>query len=724
MSSPLLLCIDCGGTKAAAVVSDSSGRVLGRGVGGAANFKDVERSAFLNSLKAATENALNAIDRSALAPQLAQALVLAASPQITARVAKPGSSPTNASLHSRQRSGLSATLSGWIKRSSSSSSGSSTPLSRSAIPLPAKSAVAGQSPSARISLPTREPLFAAIWLGCAGVDRPQDISDLTPLLSDLFSIPRPAASPTSSNAAAKSPSVPFTPRLIIDNDTALLASPLHQYAPRISTAVVAIAGTGCIVVSFKERASNGALEPLGRAGGWGWLLGDEGSGFYIGREALRRILDGADYESVARVGAGSEPPVTHPKNLISTSPTVVGRMVVSADIRSALEDEGHSPSSSLSSTSALSSPTSSSRTTGQLPSSTTSTSSLAGASEPHGISKIESSSSATSASSAPPPTLQERIFAHFGITQAADIFTVVYAPDPPPPAPSPPLPSSLTSLSSSLSSRPSSAQRGRTAGGSAHSSSSSSTVIPIGREYINGNGATASAAVNGTGGLPTRSSSSGRLSPALRTFKLASPYPSSTTPKRLAPKRRPSTAPNDSSPSSISSAGSGLKYASMERKARMTALTPIVFHSAFVDHDPLALDILQNASAAVARLIARNLAPLPSSPQASVSLEGSSSGGSGESFDPPMPVAASSVLCLGGSLVGVQAYRALVLEHLRRMGHVFPHVEYVKDAAEAGAMRLAAMFGKETVGSAGEDVAKMAKGNGNDVGFEAARVSA
>lgn len=162
--------------------------------------------------------------------------------------------------------------------------------------------------------------------------------------------------------------------------------------------------------------------------------------------------------------------------------------------------------------------------------------------------------------------------------------------------------------------------------------------------------------------------------------------------------------------------GSGSQYASMERKARMTALTPIVFHSAFVDHDPLALDILQNASAAVARLIARNLAPLPSSPQASVSI--------GESFEPSMPIAASSVLCLGGSLVGVQAYRALVLEHLRRMGHVFPHVEFVKDAAEAGVLRLAAMFGKEMAGTAGEDVAKTAKGNGNSAGFEASHVSA
>ena len=139
----------------------------------------------------------------------------------------------------------------------------------------------------------------------------------------------------------------------------------------------------------------------------------------------------------------------------------------------------------------------------------------------------------------------------------------------------------------------------------------------------------------------------------------------------------------------------------MERKARMTALTPIVFHSAFVDHDPLALDILQSASGAVARLIARNLAPL-----------GPSSIGGSESCD--QPVAASSVLCLGGSLVGVPAYRALVLEHLRRMGHVFPYVEFVKDAAEAGAKRLVAMYAREF------GVASEANSSGNGLGIEAA----
>jgi hypothetical protein len=52
--------------------------------------------------------------------------------------------------------------------------------------------------------------------------------------------------------------------------------------------------------------------------------------------------------------------------------------------------------------------------------------------------------------------------------------------------------------------------------------------------------------------------------------------------------------------------------------------------------------------------------------------------------------ASSSVLCFGGSLVGIASYRNLVLEELARMGHVFPVYEFVVDVAVAGAKVLAA----------------------------------
>jgi N-acetylglucosamine kinase-like BadF-type ATPase len=52
--------------------------------------------------------------------------------------------------------------------------------------------------------------------------------------------------------------------------------------------VVIIAGTGSI--SYGRNAAGQAA----RAGGWGYVLGDEGSGYWIGRHALRAVVREAD----------------------------------------------------------------------------------------------------------------------------------------------------------------------------------------------------------------------------------------------------------------------------------------------------------------------------------------------------------------------------------------------------------------------------------------------
>ncbi|WP_158634031.1 N-acetylglucosamine kinase [Radiobacillus deserti] len=56
-----------------------------------------------------------------------------------------------------------------------------------------------------------------------------------------------------------------------------------------SSGTVLIAGTGSIVYAVPEEAA-----PPIRVGGWGYLFGDEGSGFAIGREALRSIMKAYD----------------------------------------------------------------------------------------------------------------------------------------------------------------------------------------------------------------------------------------------------------------------------------------------------------------------------------------------------------------------------------------------------------------------------------------------
>ena len=48
---------------------------------------------------------------------------------------------------------------------------------------------------------------------------------------------------------------------------------------------VLVAGTGSIAGRIRERRM------VATAGGYGWLLGDEGSAFWLGREAVRRALD-------------------------------------------------------------------------------------------------------------------------------------------------------------------------------------------------------------------------------------------------------------------------------------------------------------------------------------------------------------------------------------------------------------------------------------------------
>ena len=59
---------------------------------------------------------------------------------------------------------------------------------------------------------------------------------------------------------------------------------------------VAIAGTGSMAAGRAGEAS-----PILHAGGWGWLLGDEGSGFHIAWEGIRAALCGHDGSGPATV---------------------------------------------------------------------------------------------------------------------------------------------------------------------------------------------------------------------------------------------------------------------------------------------------------------------------------------------------------------------------------------------------------------------------------------
>jgi N-acetylglucosamine kinase-like BadF-type ATPase len=102
----------------------------------------------------------------------------------------------------------------------------------------------------------------AICLGIAGVDRAGDGAVVRALMRRI-------------GARA---------RVLVVNDALVALVAGVGEAP----GVVIICGTGSIAYGRNAR------EQAARAGGWGHLLGDEGSGYWIGRRALRAVARAAD----------------------------------------------------------------------------------------------------------------------------------------------------------------------------------------------------------------------------------------------------------------------------------------------------------------------------------------------------------------------------------------------------------------------------------------------
>ncbi|KAG6844033.1 hypothetical protein H0H87_010445 [Tephrocybe sp. NHM501043] len=138
----------------------------------------------------------------------------------------------------------------------------------------------GVLPTSRLRIPLNQPLFGAAWIGGAGLDRPADLEAVHSRTSKLLSLSDPAT-------------------LLVTNDAALLSSAIIKHndeqpgiAPQTKTGVVLIAGTGSLAKSFTLTSAERKLVSTSaeRAGGWGYLLGDEGSAYFMGREAIRRTL--------------------------------------------------------------------------------------------------------------------------------------------------------------------------------------------------------------------------------------------------------------------------------------------------------------------------------------------------------------------------------------------------------------------------------------------------
>jgi len=107
-------------------------------------------------------------------------------------------------------------------------------------------------------IPCSLPLARA-WLGLAGIDRPSDAALLGSYLRELAAF------------------------VLVTNDAELLLSALGKGA-----GIVLIVGTGSIALARDQTGT------VTRVGGWGHILGDEGSGYDIGRRGLQAVVRAAD----------------------------------------------------------------------------------------------------------------------------------------------------------------------------------------------------------------------------------------------------------------------------------------------------------------------------------------------------------------------------------------------------------------------------------------------
>jgi len=162
--------------------------------------------------------------------------------------------------------------------------------------------------------------IAQVYAGAGGIDTDDDAAALAALIA---------------------PHVPGA-RVTVVHDSRLLLA-----AGGASTGVAVIAGTGSAAWGRNARGAEA------RAGGWGYLLGDEGSGYWLGREAvrhsLRRMNQGLDPDELTTAlleSCGAD----HPNKLIALfhSPET-GRRFWAQRARLVVEaaDAGHAASQAL-----------------------------------------------------------------------------------------------------------------------------------------------------------------------------------------------------------------------------------------------------------------------------------------------------------------------------------------------------------------------------------------
>jgi N-acetylglucosamine kinase-like BadF-type ATPase len=643
----LYIAIDCGGTKATAAICNQDGELVGRGRGGPANYIDIGLHLFLQSVASAVKSALYEV-------RMHYASLDGAVPAIQLADNDDGSPSSPMTIAHALRT---------VKP-----------------PLKYAQAASTTDPYASFAAPS----FHSAWLGIAGVDSASDVTTLSPHLAELLLLPYPSQ------------------RLVVANDTSLLASPIANPArAHLKSGVVVIAGTGSIVMSFRRR-QNGMLKVLGRVGGFGWLLGDEGSGYAVGRAAVRQVLDLADRERLylgAAMTATDEnddtPPDSddeqHHRALLEdgdatlTMPCTIEKQ---ATIRRQSGGRSNTPAEyaeckmPFAMDGSMQKYSLHDRAPAQI-----------NPEQPYEYGQL----------------LRDRILHHWRLSCTDELLRAVYFGEEMPSVKHVPTVAASSSRAQSVLadnfeklSASHNTLRAINTDRAPHTSNSAS----------NGNSAETSKSILSPL-PPTLNATAARLrnpSPIPSLSSSPSPSPSSATYSSDVSSLQDTTSSsggefvkvskpavvidprvilnnkgvdqNRKHSESITSIESSFndtdvgsttpppaKASSTERKHRLASLAPLVFHLAFTHNDPLSLDILRSQARLMAMQVCEIVRP---GRQSRAHL-----------------VPQDSVLCLGGSLVGVQRYRELLIEQLQTFNIRFAHVEFVDDPARHGAMALA-----------------------------------
>ncbi|GJN71402.1 hypothetical protein PLICBS_005467 [Purpureocillium lilacinum] len=128
--------------------------------------------------------------------------------------------------------------------------------------------------------------FSAAWVGMAGYERPALSPLIDAALADLLKL-------RVGQGLRVTADIDLLPTTVAEDQS-------------LDAAVVLVAGTGSVAMSY-ARAKDGGFARSARAGGWGYLLGDDGGGYGLGREALRRALRQADLHRMRSESGAATP---------------------------------------------------------------------------------------------------------------------------------------------------------------------------------------------------------------------------------------------------------------------------------------------------------------------------------------------------------------------------------------------------------------------------------